>query len=116
MVYFPQLKKNKMTRGESTRNIQKSALLFSQLLWGNLGEQERQILRHRVWLVGGGKEPIGLQTPDPAAHTPKKFEVVKKEKHENNIHLHMRIDTHLHTSTKFGTSVLSTTYNENGHL
>mmetsp|Transcript_36010 Transcript_36010/g.58978 ORF Transcript_36010/g.58978 Transcript_36010/m.58978 type:complete len:457 (-) Transcript_36010:72-1442(-) len=33
------------------------------LLWGNLGEQESQILRHRVWLVGGGKEPIGLQTP-----------------------------------------------------
>ena len=47
----------------------------TQLLRGDFGEQERQVLRHRVWLVGGGEEPIGLQTPEKTRttgpHTPK---------------------------------------------
>ena len=33
------------------------------LLRRNLGEEERQVLRHGVWLVRGREQPIGLQTP-----------------------------------------------------
>ena len=32
-------------------------------IWSDLGEEERQILRHGVRLVRSGEEPVGLQTP-----------------------------------------------------
>ena len=33
------------------------------LLGGDLGEQEGQVLRHRVWFVSCWEQPVGLQTP-----------------------------------------------------
>ena len=33
------------------------------LLWSDLGEQEGQVLRHRIGLVGSWEKPVGLQAP-----------------------------------------------------
>ena len=41
----------------------KTSIKCSTPVRRDLGEEECQVLRHRVWLVRGGEESIGLQAP-----------------------------------------------------
>ena len=85
------------TRGQTTQNPPET-----QLLRGDFGEQERQVLRHWVWLVGGGEEPIGLQTPE-------KKRAQLDPTHQNYEAISLRP---WKKTLKFGTQLFHTTYNK----